>query len=152
MFPSIGPRGVRSSLATTGSAPLLHRAVLLGAVALPIMTGFIAILALATGDRALLAWVVLGLVIGSMLIAETILGRADIELMTVVIAVGGTGGGTGTDGLRTRLSQSRTRAAQPTGSVSSFSVGTISGPSQTRSSASSPQRFTTSAQNSSPRR
>ncbi|MEX0826703.1 MAG: hypothetical protein WD184_08160 [Acidimicrobiia bacterium] len=52
------------------------------------MTALIAILALITGDNALLAWVVLGLVIGSLLLVEVLLKRTDIELLTVAIAVG----------------------------------------------------------------
>ncbi|MEX1208543.1 MAG: HAMP domain-containing sensor histidine kinase [Acidimicrobiia bacterium] len=52
------------------------------------MTALIAVLAVINRDRALLAWIVLGLAVGVMLVVEVLLDRTDIELMTVLIAIG----------------------------------------------------------------
>lgn len=83
-----GPIEVRPPLGAVGSTPLLRRAVVLAAVAVPFITALIAILAVITREKALLSWIVLGLGLSAMLVIEVVLHRTDIELMTVVIAVG----------------------------------------------------------------
>jgi PAS domain S-box-containing protein len=71
-----------------GYAPVLRGAVLVLAVLVPTTAAALTALSLVTGIRGLLAWSVLGWILGGVCVVEAVLRRADIEFVVVVAALG----------------------------------------------------------------
>ena len=83
-----GPSTGRPPAAVDGYAPVLRGAVLVLAVIVPTTAAALTALSLVTGAGGLLAWSLLGWIVGGVCVIEAGLRRADIELIVVASALG----------------------------------------------------------------